>query len=269
MRKPVAPHSVLCIHDLSGIGRSGLSVILPLLCTMGCQGVALPSALLGAAPHEDGMPALLNCDTFAQQALDQYRQLGMEFDCIYVSCPGSAACQQLVLDAFSAWPDALKVVDPAMDDRHPLCPGLEALCRAADLIIPDLSEACRLLGRELPGEELADANAQALADELAQRFGGSVIITGAPIGKYTACVGAGRESFVLKRLTLPHHFAGTGDLFGAALVGGLMRGNAVSAAADAAAGFVSASIQATPAEADPRFGSWYETQLYRLAGQIG
>lgn len=58
---------------------------------------------------------------------------------------------------------------------------------------------------------------------------------------------------------------GTGDLFAAVLIGGLLRGNALSAASDAAAEFVSASIAATPAGEDARLGLWFEPLLGRLA----
>jgi pyridoxine kinase len=70
---------------------------------------------------------------------------------------------------------------------------------------------------------------------------------------------------VLKKLHLDRSFPGTGDLYGAILCGSMMRGNALSAAADAAAEFVSLAIQNTPRTADTRFGVWFEPLLPRLA----
>ena len=55
------------------------------------------------------------------------------------------------------------------------------------------------------------------------------------------------------------------DLFGAIVTGALLRGNALSAAADAAAGFVAQAIQNTPAAADERYGVWFEPLLPRLS----
>ena len=43
--KPTEPKKVLCIHDLSGVGRCSLAVILPVLSVMGVQPVALPTKL--------------------------------------------------------------------------------------------------------------------------------------------------------------------------------------------------------------------------------
>lgn len=264
--------SVLCIHDLSGAGRCSLNEILPVLTVMGCNVVCLPTTLLSTHTGGFGTPAQLDCLEYGRAALAHYQQLELEFDCIYagyLSCP---AQQQLVLDAFAAWPKATKILDPVLGDHAalysgmaPLVSSMAQLCRHADLLIPNLTEACLLLERPYPEKELLPQQAQTLARDLAQAFGCSAVITGIPLGKYIACAGAGSETFVQKRMALPQSFPGTGDLFGAVLVGGLLRGNALSAACDAAAGFVASAISATPSDADPRMGAWYETQIYRLA----
>ncbi len=48
------------------------------------------------------------------------------------------------------------------------------------------------------------------------------------------------------------------------LIGSLIQGNALSAAADNAAEFVSLAIQQTPADQDTRYGVWFEPLLPRL-----
>ena len=45
------------------------------------------------------------------------------------------------------------------------------------------------------------------------------------------------------------------------LIGSLLQGNALSAAADNAAEFVALSIQNTPAAQDTRYGVWFEPQM--------
>ena len=56
MIHPVEPKKVLCIHDLSGIGRCSLAVILPVLSVMGVQPVALPTVVLST--HTGGWTAV-------------------------------------------------------------------------------------------------------------------------------------------------------------------------------------------------------------------
>ena len=63
MQKPVEPKKILCIHDLSGVGRCSLAVILPVLSVMGFQPVALPTVVLSTHtgawhPRPDGRQCL-------------------------------------------------------------------------------------------------------------------------------------------------------------------------------------------------------------------
>ena len=146
---------------------------------------------------------------------------------------------------------------PALIDR------IRALCQSADLILPNYTEAQLLLQREPCTEPLTDEAAQALADELTALVPGAVV-TGLPLGKYIGCAGSGRDRFLVKKLHISRSFPGTGDLYGAVLIGSLLQGNALSAAADNAAEFVALSIQSTPAAQDTRFGVWFEPLLPRL-----
>lgn len=268
-----APKTILCIHDLSGMGRCSLSVAAPVLATMGHQPVLLPTTLLSTHTGGLGKPVVQPLAAYGEAALDHYRKLGVEFDCIYSGYLASEAEQQLVLKAFSYWSGALKVVDPVLADHgrfytgmQPLLPGMRELCRQADLILPNLTEACFLLGREYCAEEFTPEQAQALADEVSANVQRAVV-TGLPLAKHLACAGSsGRDRFVVKRLRIDRSYPGTGDLFAAVLVGCLLRGNALSAAADAAADFVAEAINNTAPTADPAFGVWFEPLLGRLSG---
>ena len=196
MLKPTEPKKILCIHDLSGMGRCSLAVILPVLSVMGCQPVALPTVVFSTHTGGLGTPARLDGAAYGLAALEHYRELGVEFDCIYTGYLG--------------------------------------------------------------GEEQV-----ALADELLT-LAPSAVVTGLALGKYIGCAGSGRERFVIKKLHISRSFPGTGDLYGAVLIGSLIQGNALSAAADNAAEFVSLAIQQTPADQDTRYGVWFEPLLPRL-----
>ena len=56
MLKITEPKKVLCIHDLSGVGRCSLAVILPVLSVMGVQPVALPTVVLSTHTGGFGTP---------------------------------------------------------------------------------------------------------------------------------------------------------------------------------------------------------------------
>ena len=270
-----APKTVLCIHDLSGLGRCSLSVIAPVLAAMGHQPVLLPTAIFSTHTGGLGQPAVQLCQGYGDAALEHYRSLGVAFDCIYTGYLASEEDQHLAAKAFYLWPNALKVVDPVMADHgrfyagmEDKLPGMQALCRSAALVLPTLTEACLLLGQPTPEGDLEDAAALELAGRLTTLCP-QAVVTGIPSGRNLACAGAGRSSFVVRRLRLDRSSPGTGALFAAVLTGALLRGNALSAATDAAAGFVAEAIAATDPEAATALGVWFEPLLGRLALREG
>lgn len=271
MLKTTEPKKVLCIHDLSGFGRCSLSVILPVLSVMGVQPVALPTVLLSTHTGGFGQPARLDGAAYGQAALQHYHQLGISFDLIYTGYLGGEEQAALAQLAFSLWPQAHKVVDPVLGDGGhaystvtlAFIQRMRDLCRQADLILPNCTEVSLLLDTPLPEGEITPDTAQALADKAAS-LAPNAVVTGLPMGSYIGCAGGGKDRFVLKKLHLDRNFPGTGDLYGAVLVGSLLQGNALSAAADNAAEFVSLAIQATPADQETRCGVWFEPLLPRL-----
>ncbi len=253
------------------MGRCSLAVAAPVLAAMGHQPVLLPTSLLSTHTGGLGQPVVQALPAYGEPALEHYKKLGVEFDCIYSGYLATAEDQRLVHKAFALWPQAVKIVDPVLGDHGRFYTGMEdrlegmrELCCQADLILPNLTEACLLLGRDFTDRELVEAEAQELADTLSQTVQ-RAIITGLPMGKHLACAGSsGRDRFVVKRLRIDRNYPGTGDLFAAVLVGALLRGNALSAATDAAAGFVAEAIHNTDPAADPALGVWFEPLLGRL-----
>ena len=266
MTKPV-----LTMQDISCLGQCSLTVALPIISACGIETVILPSAVLSTHTGGLGTPARLDGCAYGEAALEHYRELGLSFDCIYTGYLGGEEQAALAEKAFDLWPSAYKVVDPVMGDNGKaystvtptFIDRMRQLCRRADLILPNATEAALLLEREPQTDAFDDASAQALADELLT-LAPSAVVTGLALGKYIGCAGSGRERFVIKKLHISRSFPGTGDLYGAVLIGSLIQGNALSAAADNAAEFVSLAIQQTPADQDTRYGVWFEPLLPRL-----
>lgn len=272
------PKTVLCIHSNAGFGRCSTAIIQPVLAVMGCQPVMLPTTLLSTHTGGYGTPATQGCAAFSLQALRHYAALGLQFDCIFSGYLGSPEQAVLARQAFALWPAAFKVVDPAMADHGRLYAGItpelfdamRALCRSADLILPNLTEAHLLLDRPLPAAPDTPTDAEA-AQALAAALTGlapAALVTGVPLGEQVGCAGStvsGTSPFLQQQPLLPRSYHGTGDLFAAVLVGALMQGQSLQTAAGRAAAFVAAAIQNTPTDADKRQGVWFEPLLGRLA----
>ena len=165
MQKPVEPKKILCIHDLSGVGRCSLAVILPVLSVMGFQPVALPTVVLSTHTGGLGTPARMDGSAYGMAALEHYQELGLQFDCIYTGYLGGEAQVALAEKAFALWPAAYKVVDPVMGDNGKaystvtpaLVERIRSLCRAADLILPNYTAAQLLLQGDMPVIEICGA----------------------------------------------------------------------------------------------------------------
>ena len=234
-----APKTVLAIHDLPGFGRAALSVIVPVLSCLGVQAVALPTAVLSTHTGGLGTPAKLSNPGYGPAALAHYQRLGLRFDCIYSGYLADPTQAKLVEQAFELWPRALKVVDPVLGD--PL-PGVGSSEQAAE-------QAARLT-----------------------RIAPQVVVTGVTglsDGRCIGCVGAARggQGYSVKTPLIPRMYHGTGDIFGAVLVGRILQGNVPQAAVQAAAAFVSECIRQTPEGTDERLGVWLEAALPKLMQQ--
>lgn len=267
-----APKTVLCIHDLPGFGRAALSVIVPVLSAMGVQAVAVPTAVLSTHTGGLGTPAKLSNPGYGPAALAHYKRLGLRFDCIYSGYLADPGQVHLVEQAFDHWPEALKLVDPVLGDGGrmyrslgaEMIPAMRSICRQADLILPNLTEAALLL-EEQPPQNASPEQAAAWASRLAALCP-QVVMTGVTAGRSIGCVGASRsgEAFLTRAPLIPRMYHGTGDIFGAVFAGRLLQGNVPQAAAQAAGAFVADCIRATPPDADERLGVWLEAALPRL-----
>lgn len=273
-----APKTVLAIHDLPGFGRAGLSVIVPLLSCLGVQAVALPTAVLSTHTGGLGTPAKLSNPGYGPAALAHYQRLGLRFDCIYAGYLSDPNQAKLVEQAFELWPQAFKVMDPVLGDGGRLyrgigaemVPAMYSLCSKADLILPNGTEAALLLGDPLPG--VASAEQAAAQAARLTRIAPQVVVTGVTglaDGRCIGCVGAARggQGYLVKTPLLPRLYHGTGDIFGAVLVGRILQGNVPQAAVQAAAAFVAECIRQTPEGADERLGVWLEAALPKLTTQ--
>lgn len=279
---------VAAIHDLSCLGRCALTVIMPTLSVMGLQCVPIPTALLST--HTGGFTGMHFLDLSDSMAAvsDHFAALPLTFDAIYSGFLGSERQIGIVsalIDRFRVT-DGQRIpvlVDPVMGDDGKLYStytpqmqqGMRHLCEKADIITPNLTEACFLTGT--PWRDTTDmsaAQAQAFVGDLAERmlaFGATqIVITGVPcgaqIGTYALDVSGGAHRAQFGCVTRhPRSFPGTGDIFASVLLGALLRGEALAHAAHRAAAFVSDVIAFSQDTTEPtRDGVLLEPMLYRL-----
>ena len=248
---------ILVLQDLSSFGRSSLVPVISTISAMGCQCVPLPTAVFST---HTGFPAPRRRDLtdWLSDALAQYRELGLTFDCVLSGYLGSADQIGRVLEATELLaPGGFFVADPVMGDHGklyaacaPLAGRMGELCARAGIITPNCTEAAVLLGRDPSDEPGTQAEAEYWVGALRARYGADVVLTGlsfAP-GTLTTLCGTAEGCTAVTHPRVNAGFPGTGDTFAAVLAGGLVRGDGLARAAERAARFVCRCIEVTAAE---------------------
>lgn len=268
---------VAAINDLSGLGRCSLTAAIPILSAMGVQACPLPTAALS---NQTGFESFASIDLSAQISRFslEWRKRGVTFDGIYTGfLNGPAQAGQIAdwIDQFRA-PQTHVLVDPVLGDRgriypvfdHTMIAAVRALVAKADVITPNLTEACVLA--ETNYEEASHSNkldAVRLAARALQEQGPStVVITGIPRGEriINAVFTPNGEQLIATQ-RMGDGFSGTGDILASVLCGGLVRGMEPRAALDLAAALLQKAIAHTYAEgSDPNDGVAFEPYLYLL-----
>lgn len=252
---------VAAIHDLSGFGRSSLTVIIPTLSSMGIQVCPLPTAIL--SNHTGGFPSYSYVDLTdsMEDFIAHWKKLELHFDAVYSGFLGSVRQIDIVsgfIDHFGA-EDNLVVVDPVMGDNGALyasftpdiIPEMRRLIKKADLITPNFTEAGYLLGEECKPSQFTDEVAKAWLRRLSD-FGPRIaVITSAPdinAPQNTNVVAYDRADKTFWKVGcryIPAAYPGTGDTFTSVLIGSLLQGDSLPVALDRATQFISQCIKAS------------------------
>lgn len=269
--------TVAAIHDLSGVGRCSLSVILPVMPVMGVQVCPVPTAVLSSHTGGLGDFVLKDLTDYISAALHHYQALGFHFDCIYSGFLGSEEQISHCVEFLESYPNALAVVDPVMGDQGKpyktytagMCQRMEELVRCADLITPNVTETCILLKETYKTAPLSVSEAKQMLVRLSALGPKYVIITSAEMADGKAAnLAYDRERNAFWRVNcgyLPVSYPGTGDIFSSVVVGGLLTGDSLPMAVDRATDFVELAIQTTYGYGtDPRLGVMLEKCLFRL-----
>ena len=146
---------VAAIHDLSGLGKCSLTAAIPILSVCGVQAVPLATAVLSNQTGYDKY-TFFDFTPHLKEYVGVWKDMGVKFDCVYSGFLSNAEQGEIILDLYEncGAPGARLVIDPVMgddgvvydtfDDR--LCDEVKKLAVTADIITPNLTEACMLAG---------------------------------------------------------------------------------------------------------------------------
>lgn len=268
---------VAAVHDLSGMGRCSLTAAVPILAAMGVQACPLPTAILSSQTGFSDY-TITKLTEQMEASIQSWTKQQFRFDGIYT---GFLVDQQQVkltahfINAFRT-SNTLVLVDPVLGDQGELypiytptmVPAVRELIAGADIITPNLTEACLLTDspypQDLPDEEFI----WKMAQQLARSGPRTVIISGIPsnsgISNLAWLAFKNKKMKVCNR-RIGGGYSGTGDILASILCGALLRGESLEYALKAAAALFEAAISdAWTAGSDPNEGIPFEKHLHLL-----
>lgn len=268
---------VLSIQDISCFGSCSTTVALPIIAATGVETAIIPSAILST--HTGGFKGF----TFRDLSEDipaiakHWQTEGIAFDALYTGYLGDKKQIDMVIDIAGTLlkKGGICIIDPVMADHGKLYTGfdlqfveeMKRLCKHADILLPNLTEACFLSGTEYRKEH-DEEYIRYILYRLSSLVNGHIILKGinSREGKLgIAIFDTQREDVYIHyvdRINATSH--GTGDCFAAAFVGAYMRGKAMKEAVEISADFVSKAIEYTLCDESHWYGVKFEKAIKDL-----
>ena len=247
---------VALINDITGFGRCSVTSELPIMSALKIQVCPLPTAILSV--HTGFKNFFMDDYTDRMKNyIDSWQKNNLHFDGIATGFLGSVAQIEIVSDFLKKFPAPIVMIDPVMGDggkiyksyTREMCRQMKQLLQFADLVTPNLTEACELLNIPYPAAGIvSDSDLATMAANIsAKTRGEKVVITGLSVdfddGANIAnfVYDAGKIDLIATK-KIGSDRSGTGDVFFAVVAGSLLNGENLTQAVRKAADFVTKCI---------------------------
>ena len=268
---------VLAINDISCVGKCSLTVTLPIISACGVTCDVLPTAFLST--HTGGFEGYTFRDLTEDipAILKQWKTLGLRFDFICSGYLGSVEQIEMVKNIKREFlaENGTFIVDPVMGDGGKLYAGftetyvekMRLLCKEADYILPNATEACYLANVPYP---LTNENVAPVLEKL-RRLCDKPIVTGMTDEKgISVCYTDGNGALkAYSHDNVEGFFHGAGDVFTSAFLGCLTQGKTEEEAIRLSSDFTAAAILRTAKEVeDKRYGLNFEAEIFEFLKRL-
>lgn len=273
---------IVTIQDISCIGRCSITVALPIISAMGIETAIIPTAVLSTHTAFRNFTCK-DLDDQIEPITNHWIEEKLDFSCIYTGYLANTRQIDLVegvIEKFSN-KDNLIIVDPAMGDNGRLYPAFEdsfakemcRLCAKADVILPNITEACYLTGTQYL-EVYDESYIKELLQKLAKLGSNICILTGVGFENGKTGVygyeGSTDSYYYYEKDRVAGMFHGTGDIFASTFTGAMMNEKSWKESVQIAADYTARCIEAT-LEDEKRcwYGVNFEQEIPYLLRCIG
>ena len=225
---------IALINDVTGFGRCSVAVELPIISALKVQCCFVPTAILS---NHTGFESFYFDDytEHMKEYINQWKKLDLSFSGIASGFLGSAEQIHIVKSFVQefAEDDTIVIIDPVMGDygkiystyTDEMCKLMKELAGLADILTPNLTEAC-ILTDTMYHNEWHEKELRELADKLIAMGPDKVVITGIQQGSYIAnyCCEKNKDSFFVKTMKVGTQRSGTGDIFASIIAADAVNG---------------------------------------------
>ncbi|MBO4619197.1 MAG: pyridoxamine kinase [Victivallales bacterium] len=243
------------INDFTSFGRCSLAVTIPILSALKVQCCSVPTAIF---TNHTGYPSFAWTDytDHLDDYICEWQKLHLRFDAIATGFLGSHRQVDFVQRFLTAFRDerTVVVVDPVMGDYGRLYPtydatlaeSMRAFLDVADILTPNLTEACVLANRPYD-PAITDAELLGLCDRLTSRHATKIVVSGIARGSELV-------NFVFERGCSPQIVAepkigndrsGSGDVFASVILADAVNGVPFAESVRRASAFVAQAVART------------------------
>ncbi|MCI6163685.1 MAG: pyridoxamine kinase [Lachnospira sp.] len=225
---------IAAINDYSGFGRCSIAVELPIISALKVQCCPVPTSILS---NHTGFESFFFKDftDSMQEYINEWKKLDLHFDGICTGFLGSHRQIAIVEGFFESFKtdDNKIIIDPVMGDYGKIyptytketCQEMKKLIKYADIITPNLTEACILTDEEY-NVLCSNQDLLRIARKLSDMGPEKIVITGIQRGQFIAnyCYEKGKEGYMIKTMKVGTQRSGTGDIFAAIIAADAVNG---------------------------------------------
>ena len=189
MKRDLYMKRIVSIQDISCFGKCSLTAALPITSAMGIETCVIPTAVLSTHTGS-GFEGYTYHDLTSDipEIANHWKRLRLRLDAICTGYLGSFEQIKIVSDFFDSFTteENLIIIDPVMGDKGKYYAGFDdnfahemrKLCRKADVILPNLTEAALLLDEKYVGEGYDEEYIKNLLVRLSALGSKIVVLTG-------------------------------------------------------------------------------------------
>ena len=272
---------IVTIQDISCVGKCSLTVALPIISAMGIETAVIPTAVLSTHTAFKNF-TYRDLTNDLPKIANHWKQEKFEFDGIYTGYLGSIEQIDMLKEFFKQFKTSENFIfiDPVMADNGKLYAGFDTnfvkemkkLCKTADVIVPNLTEASYMLETEYK-ESYSEEEIKHMLIELSNLGPKYVVLTGVSFKKNELGVMSYNKEtnkfFTYFKEKVPAKYHGTGDIFASTLVGAITNNSTLEDSLKIAVDYVWETINDTyKTNKEDVYGVNFETKIPYLIDRI-